>query len=190
MKKILITTLAALLAIFAAACSTAEKTAPTPTANTATAATPAHKADDEIPATVRAAFPDAQTFTKQHKDITAAQKADIEKESGGAAPDTDHHSYLAFSTAGGARKQLGAATLVKAGGKELVVVYESKDGQPVIKEVRAEGLEPAFLGKFKGQGHHDNFAALKLTGADEAVGKAIWVDMQTMNALYGGSHTH
>ena len=146
MKKI--TILAGLTLIvslgLAAACSSGTNTttttnttsanksaANTSTANTATVTNSAEpKAADETPASVKAAFPDAQNFTKQHKDIPTDAIADIEKDSGAKVPDTDHHSYLAFSTTGGARKQIGAATVVTAGGKEMVVVYDSKNGSP------------------------------------------------------------
>ncbi|MCA1589528.1 MAG: hypothetical protein LC734_03890, partial [Acidobacteria bacterium] len=77
-------------------------------ANTATANTAPAKTDDETPALVRAALPDAQSFTTQHKDVPATAIADIEKDTGAKVPDTDHHSYLAFSTAGGKRTQIGA----------------------------------------------------------------------------------
>ena len=67
------------------------------------------KTEEDAPASVKAAFPDAQSFSKSHKDIPKDAIADIEKDTGAKVPDTDHHSYLAFSTTGGARKQIGAA---------------------------------------------------------------------------------
>lgn len=196
MKKFaLFAVIGALLSV-AAACSTA----PAPAGNNAaTVATPSdgHNtkpeagAKDETPAAVKAAFPDAQAFTKQHKDIPAAKIAEIEKETGGKLPDTDHHSYLAFTTAGGARKQIGAATVVNAAGKELVVVYENKEGSPFIKEVRGEGLPAAFLAQFKGKGHDDKLSGLKTGDANEkAAATAIWTDLLTMQGLYGAAHTH
>lgn len=207
MKTLIAVTLTGLLTIFAGACSSSG-TAPasnTPASqpdghtanhNAAATNTPATGAED-TPANVRAAFPDAQSFTKQHKDITPAQKPAIEKASGGTVPDNDHHSYLAFATTGGARKQIGAATIVKAGGTEAVVIYESREGSPYLKEVRADGLPAAFLAQFKGKGHDDKLtfgAAIKANGADEAAAKALTtalaVDLQTMQALYGASHTH
>ena len=148
-------------------------------------------ATEETPAAVKAAFPDAQSFTKQHKDIPTAKIAEIEKEAGGKLPDTDHHSYLAFTNAGGARKQIGAATVVNAAGKEMVVVYGNKEGSPVINEVRAEGLPAAFLAQFKGKGHDDKLSGLKTGDANEkAAATAIWTDLLTMQALYGAAHTH
>ncbi len=65
--------------------------------------------------------------------------------------DKDHHSYLAFSTSGGSRKQVGAATVVEAAGKQMVIVYESRNGVPYIREVRVEGVAQAFLDGFKGR---------------------------------------
>jgi hypothetical protein len=153
--------------------------------------------DEDAPASVKAAFPGAQSFSKQHKDIPKDAIADIEKDTGGKVPDTDHHSYLAFSTEGGARKQIGAATIVNAGGKELVIIYDNKNGSPVIKEVRAEGLSAAFLGQFAGKGHDDDFkvgSGIKANGVDDASAKAIalaiQIDALTMQHLYGAAHSH
>lgn len=187
------------------ACSTATNTintnqtkpvvnsANTVAANTATAP----KTDEDAPAAVKAAFPDAQSFTKQHKDIPKDAIIDMEKDSGGKVPDTDHHSYLAFSTAGGARKQIGAATVVQAGGKEFVVVYENKNGSPFIKEVRGEGVPAPFLAQFAGKGHDDKLkigSDLKANGLDDATAKAIAIAIQidalTMQNLYGSAHAH
>jgi hypothetical protein len=210
MKKIIVITLVGLLAALGAACSgsneattnrAAANTAPAPTtanSNASATASDNHGASDaDIPASVRAVFPDAQSITKQHKDISSSQAAAIEKESGSKLPDTDHHSYLAFSTTGGIRKQIGAATIVKAGGKDVVVVYESREGMPYIKEVRAEGVAQGFLDQFKGKGHDDKFqigSDLKAQGVDEATAKAIAsavrVDILTMQTLYGAAHSH
>ncbi|CAN5376553.1 hypothetical protein BH10ACI1_BH10ACI1_22410 [soil metagenome] len=184
----------------AGACSsgsdtTTNKSNQNPTNNTNAANTA--KSEDDIPASIKAAFPDAQAFTKQHKDIPKDAIADIEKDSGAKVPDSDHHSFLAFSTAGGTRKQIGAATIVKAGGKELVIVYDSVEGSPVIKEVRADGLSADFLKQFAGKGHDDQFtfgSAIKANGLDETTAKtitsAIAVDVMTMQTLYGAAHSH
>lgn len=154
---------------------------------------------DEIPAAVRAALPNAQSITAQHKDITAAQVAGIEKRSGGKLADKDHHSYLAFATSGGARKQIGAATVVKANGREVVVVYASENGSPVIKEVHGEsgGVPHAFLDQFKGKGHDNKLRLgqdIKAQGVDEATARAltdaIRLDVATMQTLYGAAHSH
>lgn len=208
MKNLLILTIFSATAIFTAACTgsqpatntvnqkaatnTTSTTASNSTANTA-AASPA----DETPALVKAAFADAQSFTTQHKDITAEQITQIEKDAGGKVPDKDHHSYLAFSTTGGARKQIGAATIVKADGKDVVIIYESKDGMPTIKEVRADGVPAAFLTQFAGKGHDDKFAVggdLKTNGANEAIARAVAaavrLDSTTMQTLYGKAHSH
>jgi hypothetical protein len=192
--------------IIASACSNAPETATTNraansvTANTASAnATDAahHSKADETPAAVKAVFPDAQTITTQHKDIPADQIASIEKDTNSKVPDKDHHSYLAFSMANGARKQVGAATVVKAGGKDVVIVYENKDGFPVIKEIRAADVPAGFLAQFAGKGHDDDLllgADIKANGAPDAQAKAITeairVDVLTMQALYGAAHKH
>lgn len=196
-----------MVAGLAAACSSGSNTAPAansaanqtrPAGNTAAPGNTSAKSEEETPAAVKAAFPDAQSFTKQHKDIPKDEIPEIEKESGGKLPDTDHHSYLAFSTTGGARKQIGAATEVKAAGKDLVVVYENKGGSPFIKEVRADGVSPEFLKQFAGKGHDDKFQVggdLKAAGGvDEATAKAIaqavHIDILTMQTLYGAEHAH
>lgn len=166
-------------------------------ANTAAANSAHAQTGDETPAQVKSALPDAQSFTTQHKDVPQNAIADIEKDTGGKVPGTDHHSYLAFSTGGGTRKQIGAATVVKADGKDLVIVYENKDGSPYIKEVKADGVPAPFLAQFAGKGHDDKFAfgsEIKANGVDEAAAKAITtavkVDVLTMQALYGKAHTH
>jgi hypothetical protein len=162
------------------------------------AATNAHKTDEEIPGNIKAVFPDAQTFTKQHKDVPAEKIARIEKDTGGRVPDKDHHSYLAFATKDGKRAQIGAATLLKADGKEMIVVYESKNGMPTVREVRAEGIAKEFLAQFAGKNHD---APVKfgedikaLGGINEAqakeIAQAVRIDIMTMEALYGAAHTH
>lgn len=192
------------LLLLGAACSsgsnsptTAVNTAPGNTATTTNSASPAAKPDEEVPATVKAAFPNAQSFTKQHKDLTKEQIASIEKDSGNKIDDPDHHSYLAFSTGGGARKQIGAATIVKAGAKDVVIVYDNKDGSPVIKEIRADGVPVPFLAQFAGKGHDNSILLgddIKANGAKEeeakAITEAVRVDVLTMQALYGAAHTH
>lgn len=163
-------------------------------ANTSAPVNVSPKADDETPALIKAAFPDAQSFTKQHKDIPKAEIVEIEKLSGAKIPDTDHHSYLAFSTTGGARKQIGAATVVNAGGKDLVVVYENKEGKPYIKEIRADGISGDFLKQFVGKGHDDKFQLKATGGVDDAtakaIAKAVQIDILTMQMLYGAEDKH
>jgi len=203
MKQILILSAIAVSLSIASACSsspetaTTNRTANTTTANTATTnAANTTKADD-TPAAVKAVFPDAQSFTTQHKDVPADKIASIEKDTSSKVPNKDHHSYLAFSTAGGARKQIGAATVVKADGKDVIIVYDNKDGSPVIKEVRADGVPAPFLAQFAGKGHDNDLllgADIKASGANEAQAKAITeavrVDVLTMQALYGAAHKH
>lgn len=206
--KILITAAVAAASFVSLACSggvtpngnttAANKTAANKTAPNSTAtnnAAPA-KADD-VPASVKAALPNAQTFTTQHRDLTDAQIASIEKDTGGKVSEKDHHSYLAFSSANGARTQVGAATVVKAAGKEIVIVYDNKDGSPVIKEIKAEGLPAGFLGQFSGKGHDDDLllgADIKANGAKEdqaaAITDAVRIDLLSMQALYGKAHNH
>lgn len=207
MNKITILIIAAISGITALAAGCSSGTSPNNAtaagntrlgANTNAPATNAPPpAKDETPAQVKSAFPDAQSFTTQHKDIPQNAIADIEKDTGGKIPDTDHHSYLAFSTAGGTRKQIGAATIVKAGGKDIVIIYENKGGSPYVKEVRAEGVPAEFLAQFAGKGHDDKFsvgADIKASGVDDATAKAVAlavrIDAITMQTLYGASHSH
>ncbi len=207
MKKLTILTIGLLSLVIglAAACSSGSNTTTTTTANANTTkmnanvenAAPPAKKDEDAPASVKAALPDANSFTKQHKDIPADAIADIEKDTGAKVPDTDHHSYLAFSTTGGSRKQIGAATIVKAGGKDFVVVYDNKEGRPFVKEVRGEGVPAPFLAQFAGKNHDDKFLIgtdLKANGADDATAKAlaeaVRVDAMTMQTLYGAADNH
>ncbi len=191
----------------AAACSSASNTTTTTNANRATTntanttvagnTTTAPKKEDEAPASVKAAFPEGTTFTMLHKEMPPAQVTEIEKAAGAKLPGTDHHNFAAFSAAGGARKQIGAATVVKADGKDVVIVYENKNGSPAIKEVRSEGVPAPFLAQFAVKGHDDKFAVggdIKTNGADDATAKAIAqavrIDSTTMQMLYGAAHSH
>lgn len=204
MKKLMMIALIGGLTALAAACSTNNEKADNHAAtSSATPAAPAAASEaapkDDIPAAVHAALPNAQSFTKQHKDLTAAQAASIEKQSGMKLADNDHHSYLAFANEGGARKQIGAATLVEAAGRELVIIYASQNGSPVIKAVHGEpsGLPHTFLDQFQGKGHDSKLRLgqdIKAQGVDEALARAVTdairLDMATMQALYGSSHAH
>lgn len=204
MKKITIPTIFALAAAVAlsAACSSGANTSAPANTNQARANTNAvnaapPKSEDDTPASVKAAFPDAQTFTKQHKDIPKDQIATIEKETNAKVPDTDHHSYVAFSTAGGARKQIGAASIVKAAGKDVLIIYDNKEGRPFVKEIRSDGMSGDFLKQFAGKNHDDKFqigADIKALGVDEAMAKAVAeavrVDAMTMQTLYGAPDKH
>ena len=207
MKRIAIVTILSLVGLSAACASSPETTNKTTntgaintTSNTASNAAATHsapKSDNDAPASVKAVFPDAQSFTTQHKDVSESQIASIEKDTGSKVPDKDHHSYLAFSTTGGARKQIGAATIVKVEGRDVIVVYDNKEGSPVIREIRADGVPAPFLAQFAGKGHDDDLllgADIKANGASEAQAKsiteAIRVDVLTMQALYGAEHKH
>jgi len=203
--KIFIFVIAITASLFSFACSggTTTPAANTTTANNAPAnSTTAKNASapakaDEIPASVKAALPGAQTFTAMHKELTDAQVASIEKDTGGKVTEKDHHSYPGFSTAGGTKTQVGSVTIVKAAGKEIIVIYENKDGSPYIKEIKAEGVPAGFLSQFAGKGHDDDLllgADIKANGAKDDLAKAITdairIDVLSMQALYGKAHTH
>lgn len=216
MKRILI--LAAIAATFgiASACSSQTETTTTTntnaankttttTANTTTnsttanapASSNANTADEAPPESVKAIFPDAGNFKREHKNMTPTQIDEITKTAGVKPPDTDHHYFAAFSGGSGARKQIGAATTIKADGKDIIVVYENKEGKPFIKEVRAEGVPSAFLAQFAGKSHDDKMQIgtdLKANGADDktakAIADAVRVDAVTMQILYGAKDSH
>ena len=207
MKKLIALFISSALAALMAACSnTSERAAITssaPTANgnlnRASANTSAHAgtANDNVPAIVRAALADAQTITTQHRDISESQVTSIEQETSTRISDRDHHAYLGFMTSGGARRQTGAATIVNAGGRQLVIIYESRDGMPYIREVRGEGVPQAFLDQFRGKGHDNRLRLgedVQANGLDEATARAatdaIRQDTRIMQSLYGAEHTH
>jgi len=202
MTKLMMAALVIGLATLGAACSTNREAGSEITASAASptgAVAAGQSKGEEIPAAVRAVFPKAQSVTKQHKDLTNAQAASIEKQAGMKLEDKDHHSYLAFANEGAARRQVGAASLVNAGGREIVIVYASEKGSPVIKEAHGEsgGLPHAFLDQFKGKGHDSKLRLgqdIKAQGVDEAVARAVTdairLDVVTMQTLYGAAHSH
>jgi hypothetical protein len=128
------------ISLFLASCSNSTTTNAPPNTNVSTPTTTTHKSDNEIPSSVRAAFPDAQTITKERKQISSSQIAAIEKETGEKVSDTDHYSYLAFKTEDGTRKQIGAATVVKADGKDVIVIYGSHEAVPKSKRFALKAL--------------------------------------------------
>ncbi len=208
MKKLIYFGAIIAFAALGAACSssdngTSASSSSTARASAATAAASAAKSQgaktDDIPAAVREAFPKAQSITKQHKDLTDAQAASVEKQSGVRLGDKDHHSYLAFASEGGKRKQIGAATVVNAQGREIVIVYGSENGSPVINEAHGEsgGVPHAFLDQFKGKGHDNKLRLgqdIKAQGLNEALARAVTdairLDVVTMQTLYGAAHSH
>jgi hypothetical protein len=166
-------------------------------ANAAAANTAAPAKTDDIPAAVKAALPEAQTFTSMRKQLSDAQIAAVEKDAGEKVSEKDHLSYPGFSTASGTRTQVGAVTILKAAGTEVIVIYENKDGSPYIKEIKAEGVPAGFLTQFAGKGHDDALRLgtdIKVNGASDDLAKAITdavrIDVMSMQALYGKAHTH
>ncbi len=217
MKQFLTLSLASFLLFTTAACSSGENTtsnanttnAPTANRNSANANAPTAPATsnnhggpttDETPASVRAAISDAQTFTTQHRDIPQATVTEVERETGASITDRDHHAYLAFSTTGGARRQVGAATVIQTDAGEMVIVYDSRNGMPVIREIRTSSanVPAAFLDQFKGKTHDDAVTLgrdIHATGSvSEAQARSITTavkrDVLIMQALYGAAHSH
>lgn len=151
----------------------------------------------EVPAVVRAALADAQTVTVEKKELSASQLAEVEREAGTKVQNATHTTYFGYASSGGARRQVGAATLLTVDGRELVIVYESRNGLPYIKEVRAEGLPSEFLAQFRGKRHDDPLQLgrdVQTRGLDQqlarAIVEAIRLDTRVMQALYGAPHTH
>ncbi|MBI3652706.1 MAG: hypothetical protein HY231_16915 [Acidobacteria bacterium] len=207
-----------MVAAFGAACSsqgtdkmananTAPKTDKAKNTNTGSPATHSDEksaaAGEETPPAVKAAFPDAQSITELHKDLTAGQIATIEKESGAKLGDTDFHNYVAYGTKDGKRAQLGAATVVEVQGADepvqLVVVYSNDIAIKSVAAVKGSGdvVAPGFLAQFIGKDHDEKFHVgedLKYSGshkaAAEAVAHALKRDILAMQTLYGKAHGH
>jgi len=200
----LVVVIGSALASFACSSGQPAKPSATPPTNSSSAhaehsnsADPATGKADEIPAAVRAALSGADSFTVDHKEMTPAQIGAIEKAAGSRITETDHHAYLGFSTAGGPRRQVGAAGLVTVGERKLVVVFENRNGMPTIIAVTSDGLPSPFLAQFVGLGHDNPLEIgkdIKPLGATDAEAKAITdairLEVQTMQALYGASHSH
>lgn len=200
----LIVVIGGALASFACSSEQPAKPNATPAANSSSApaahsnsAAPAAGKADEIPAAVRAALSGADSFTVDHKEMTPAQIGTIEKAAGSKISETDHHAYLGFSSAGGPRKQVGAAGLVTVGERKLVIVFENRNGMPTIASVGGDGLPSPFLAQFAGLGHDNPIQIgkdVKPLGATDAEAKAITdairLEVQTMQALYGAAHSH
>lgn len=160
-------------------------------------------AGDETPAAIKAAFPDAQSISELHKDLTPKQITTIEKESGVKLGDTDFHNYVAFGMKDGKRAQLGAATVAEVQGAgepvQLVVVYTNDIAIRSITPIKGSGdfLSAAFLGQFAGKDHDEKFHVgedLKYSGSNktaaEAVAHALKRDILAMQTLYGKAHGH
>ena len=156
--------------------------------------------DDEVPAEVKAAFPEAASVTIQRKALTAEQIASIEKDSGVKIAEKDFHSFVAHDSS---HKQIGTSTLTDvegAGGPVRLVVVYTNDGKiKKITPVTGSGdvVSPAFLDQFIGKDHSGKFHVgddIKYDGtnqaAAEAVTHAVKRDVLAMHALYGKEHGH
>lgn len=156
--------------------------------------------EDEVPAAVKAAFPEARSVHAEHKDLTAKQIASIEKDSGAKLEGADFHSFVAHDAS---EKQVGVATLTDvegAGGPlRLLVLYTDEMKIKRVTPVEGGGdvASPAFLGQFEGLGHDDAFHVgedLKYNGgnraAAEAVARAVKRDVLAVQTLYGKKHGH
>jgi len=161
-----------------------------------------HAGDQKIPESVRAAFPGAQTFTTQHRDLSQADIAAIEKASGTRwSGDRDFHSYLAIGTKNGKRAQLGAATVVEnvSGAGDVTIAYDNdlKITKVTASKSGSDATSTGFLGQFVGKGHDDPIKLgqdIKYSGSDRATAAGITDAVrrvtQTMQRLYGKAHSH
>jgi outer membrane murein-binding lipoprotein Lpp len=152
---------------------------------------------EEIPEAIKKVFPEAQSFVKRRNELSQQQFESIEKDTGTKLSSREHYSYLAFTTKDGKRVQLGAATLINISGKDLIIVYESKDGMPTIKQIRFEGLPEKFLAQFVGKNHDSKIKFgedIKANGVSEEQAKtltqAVRADVLIMEAIYGKPHSH
>lgn len=155
---------------------------------------------NEVPTEAKAAFPEAQTVTAQHKELTSEQIASIEKKSGAKLSGEDFHSFVAHDSS---RKQLGLATLTDVEGSgstvRLLVVYTNDLKVKKVTPVEGSGdvVSLAFLGQFAGKDHDQPFHVgedVEYGGknrvAAEAVAHALKRDVLAMQALYGKTHGH
>jgi hypothetical protein len=163
---------------------------------------PQHAADQKTPESVRAAFPSAQTFTKQHRDLSQADIAVIEKASGTRwSGDKDFHSYLVIGTKNGKRAQLGAATVVEnvSGAGDVTIAYDNdlKITKVTVSKSSSDATSSSFFSQFVGKGHDDPIKLgqdIKYSGSDRATAAGITDAVrrvtQTMQRLYGKAHSH
>lgn len=155
---------------------------------------------EEVPAQVKAAFPEAQSVSLQHKDLTSGQISSIEKEAGAKLADSDFHSFVAHDSS---HKQIGSATLTEVEGAgepaQLLVVYTNDVTINKVTPLKGSGdvVSPSFLDQFVGLDHHSVFHVgddLKYDGANkdaaQAVAHAVKRDVLAMQALYGKKHGH
>jgi hypothetical protein len=153
---------------------------------------------DEVPAEVKAAFPEAASVTLQHKDLTARQIASIEKDSGAKIGGVDFYSFVAHD---GSHKEVGVATLTDVEGAgspvRLVVVYTTDLKIKKVTPAKGSGdvVSPAFLDQFVGKDHQSKFHVgddIKYDGPNQdgaqAVAHAVKRDVLAMQALYGKAH--
>jgi len=167
------------------------------------AAQAAQNATDEgIPESVRIAFPAAQTLTEQHRDLSSADIAAIEKASGTRwTGHRDFHTYLAIGTKDGRRAQLGAATIVEdvSGAGDVTIAYDNelKITKVTTSKSGSDATSPPFLNQFVGKGHDDLIKLgqdIKDPGLDLATAFLITAAVRrathTMLRLYGEAHPH
>ena len=158
--------------------------------------------EEATPASVKAAFPTAQTFTLQHRDLSQADIAAIEKASATKwSGHRDFHAYLAVGTTGGRRTQLGAATVAEnvRGAGDVTIAYDNdlKITKVAASKSGSDATSSGFLGQFVGKSHDDPMKLgqdIKYSGSDRATAAATTDAVRrathTMERLYGKPHAH
>lgn len=157
-------------------------------------------ASRSIPESVETIFSGAQTITLQHRDLSPADIAAIEKASGTTwSGDKDFHIYLAIGITQGKRVQLGAATVVENvfGAGDLTIAYDNdlKVTKVIDSQQGSDATSSAFLGQFVGKDHDDPIKLaqdIKYAGSNRATAAAITDAVRrvtaTMQRLYGKAH--
>ncbi|MEW6731384.1 MAG: hypothetical protein AB1489_08615 [Acidobacteriota bacterium] len=182
-----------------------------PNNNTTTPANETHgnvTEKTDAPVTVKAAFPEAQSFTLEHRALSGEMIAAIEKEAQTKVParERDFHAYLARKTEPGKPTQiLGAAAILNVDGvASPIEVMVAVDSDINIKKVafvkgdtKGEIASEEFLKQFVGKGHHDKIKVgedINFTGKDKtsaaAVAETVRRAEQTLTQLYGKAHSH
>ncbi len=158
--------------------------------------------DEGTPESVRAAFPNAQTFMLQHRELSRADVAAIEKTSDTRwIGEMDFHTYLAIGTTDGKRTQLGAATVVEdvSGAGDVTIACDNDlNSTKVTTSTSGSGATAdRFLAQFAGKGHDDPIKLgqdIQYSGSDRATAAAITDAVRrathTMQRLYGEAHSH
>jgi hypothetical protein len=147
-------------------------------------------AGGEVPAFVRALFPEAEEVVKRHKQLTVAQAAEVERLSGSKLAERDFHSYVGYRAVSGQVQVLGAATVVDVPGEQLqmVVLYDRDLVRRKVVPVGGNNgnLPSGFFAQFVGADTGQQAAAQGTAGGTAAAAaRALHRDLLAMRMLYG-----